>query len=99
MDIILLPTLVILQIILQLYIFVLIVGVVVNWLIIFQIVNVYHPVVRSVSGVCQRFTGPPLALIRRYIPMIGPVDFSPLVLFLLVYFVQVMVSRLLLRLT
>jgi YggT family protein len=40
----------------------------------------YHPIRRAIDGVVE----PMLAPIRRFVPLLGGLDFSPLVLILLI---------------
>ena len=54
----------------------------------------YHPIRRGVDNIVQ----PMLAPIRRVVPLIGMLDFSPLVLILLIQLVKSLVVSLLLNL-
>jgi YggT family protein len=71
-----------------LYIYVIIAGAVMSWLIAFNVVNPYNPFVRSVWQMLNAFTEPLLRPIRRYMPDMGGVDVSPVVLILSCVFVQ-----------
>jgi YggT family protein len=74
--------------VLQLYIDLLIVGAILSWLIAFGIVNVRNRLVAMVADFCTRLTDPLLRPIRRYIPSLGGIDISPMVLILLIMFIQ-----------
>jgi len=74
--------------VIQLYIYVLIISAVLSWLLAFGIVNRHNALVNSVSRFCYALTEPVLRPIRRFVPLIGGVDLSPLVLILLLWFVQ-----------
>ncbi|RPJ22661.1 MAG: YggT family protein [Chloroflexi bacterium] len=54
----------------------------------------YHPVRRGIDGVVE----PLLAPIRRIVPLVGPLDFSPLVLIILIQLLSNLIIRLLLTL-
>jgi YggT family protein len=54
----------------------------------------YHPVRRGIDGVVE----PMLAPIRRIVPLVGPLDFSPLVLIILIQLLSNLIIRLLLTL-
>jgi YggT family protein len=54
----------------------------------------YHPVRRAIDSVVE----PMLAPIRRVIPLIGALDFSPLVLIILIQLISNLLIRLLLTL-
>jgi len=74
--------------VLQLYIDVLIVGAILSWLIAFNVVNIRNRLVSGVANFCDRLTEPALRPIRHYIPSLGGIDISPMVLILLIMFVQ-----------
>jgi len=57
---------------------------VVSWLIVFDIVNLRNPQARSVVAFLDRVTAPLLAPFRRFIPPIGGVDITPMVLMLII---------------
>ena len=54
----------------------------------------YHPIRRGIDGVVE----PMLAPIRRIVPLMGPLDFSPLVLIILIQVLSNILIRLLLTL-
>ncbi len=66
----------------------LVVGAVLSWLIAFNVVNSYNPVVRTVNGFLFRLTEPLLRPLRRFIPPAGGLDLSPLALIFIIYFLQ-----------
>lgn len=74
--------------VLQLYIWILIIGAVLSWLIAFSVVNRGNRLIQVVQDICTRLTEPLLAPIRRRISPINGVDLSPVVLILGVWFVQ-----------
>lgn len=71
-----------------LYIYVIIATVVLSWLIGFGIANLRNPMMRSVYNFLLAVTEPVLSPIRRILPDLGAIDISPLVLLLLLQFVQ-----------
>ncbi len=74
--------------VLALYQWVLIVWVVMSWLVAFNVVNTYQPLVRTVMHALDALTRPLLAPIRRIVPHLGGLDVSPLILLLLIYFLR-----------
>ena len=74
--------------IIDLYKFVLIVYIIVTWLITFNIINTSNRFVYSMMGILYRISEPSLRLVRRYIPNFGNIDISPIVVFLLLWFLQ-----------
>ena len=71
-----------------LYNIVLVVWIILNWLISFNIVNRHQPLVYRVSDILNRLTEPVLRPIRRYMPNLGAIDISPIVLILLLNFLN-----------
>lgn len=74
--------------ILQLYIWVLIVGAVLSWLTVFGVVNSNNRFVAAVGQFSYKLTEPVLRPIRRFIPVFGGLDLSPLVLIFAIIFLQ-----------
>ena len=74
--------------IIYLYVWVLIINAVLSWLVAFNIINTQNRFVYSVLEFTYKLTDPPLNYIRRYIPNLGSIDISPIVLILLIYFVN-----------
>ena len=93
MNVILVPLLQLLDVVLELYQIVLIVWVVLSWLVSFNVVNTANGFVRTAMNVLWRLTEPALRPIRRFVPMISGLDFSPLILLLLIYFLRGVVGR------
>jgi YggT family protein len=74
-----------------LYIYVIIASAVMSWLIAFNVVNPYNQFVRSIWQGLNAVTEPLLRPIRRWMPDLGGIDISPVVLILLCAFVQTVV--------
>jgi YggT family protein len=74
--------------IITLYIWVLIINAILSWLIAFNVLNTSNRFVYSLLDITYRLTAPPLNFIRKYIPLIGMIDISPVVLILLLMFVR-----------
>ncbi|WP_417467836.1 YggT family protein [Maricaulis sp.] len=67
---------------------VVIVGVVLSWLISFNVVNPHNQLVGMVWRLTNTITEPLLRPIRSILPPFGGMDFSPVVLLLLISFAQ-----------
>jgi YggT family protein len=74
--------------IINIYIWTLLIYIGVGWLVAFRIVNPWQPVVRMILDVLARVHEPLLSQIRRFLPDLGPVDISPIVLFLAAQFIR-----------
>jgi len=74
--------------IIGLYMWCLIIVVVMSWLISFNVINTQNRFVYQVYDFLYRITEPALRPIRRWIPDLGGIDVSPVVLILLLVFVR-----------
>ncbi|MBL61174.1 MAG: hypothetical protein CMI85_03505 [Candidatus Pelagibacter sp.] len=74
--------------IIYLYSIVLIVNVILSWLTAFDIINTNNRFVYSILELSFRLTDPLLNPIRRFIPNISGLDFSPIILFLILGFLR-----------
>jgi YggT family protein len=73
---------------LGLYVFILILSAIMSWLIAFDVVNLRNNLVRSIMYALDALTNPVLAPIRRFVPSLGGLDISFLVLFILIQLVR-----------
>ena len=74
--------------ILKIYTYVVIANVVISWLIAFNILNTSNRFVYSILELTSRLTDPFLNRIRRFLPNLGVLDISPIVLLLLIWFIE-----------
>ena len=74
--------------IINLYIWVLIIHVVISWLVAFNVLNTGNKFVYTVLDVSYRLTSPPLNFIRRFLPNLGSIDISPIILILALMFIR-----------
>ncbi len=78
---------------LNLYIWVLIASAVLSWLIAFNVVNTRNQFVSTVWDVLYRVTEPVLRPIRERLPNLGGLDISPIILLLIIYFIQSVITH------
>ena len=74
--------------ILKLYSYVVIANVIISWLIAFNILNTQNRFVYSILEFSYRLTDPILNKIRRFLPNLGSLDISPIILLLLIWFIE-----------
>ena len=74
--------------ILKLYSYVVIANVLISWLIAFNILNTQTRFVYSILELTYRLTDPFLNRIRRFLPNLGALDISPIILLLLIWFIE-----------
>ena len=75
--------------ILKIYTYVVIANVVISWLIAFNVLNTSNRFVYSILELTYRLTDPILNRIRRFLPNLGSLDISPIILLLLIWFIEI----------
>jgi YggT family protein len=74
--------------IIDLYVWVLIINVIFSWLVAFNVLNTQNRFVNIVLEVTYKLTDPPLNYIRKFIPNLGSIDISPIILILVLMFIK-----------
>ena len=74
--------------ILKLYSYVVIANVIVSWLIAFNVLNTQNRFVYAILEFSYKLTEPFLNKIRRFLPNLGSLDISPIILLLLIWFIE-----------
>ncbi len=80
--------LVLIDTVIGIYMWCLIISVVMSWLISFNVINTQNRFVYTVYDFLYRITEPAMRPIRRFIPDLGGIDVSPVVLILLLVFAR-----------
>ena len=70
------------------YLWIIIINAILSWLVAFNVLNTQNKFVFSVLNVTYKLTDPALNKIRRFIPMFGSIDISPVILILLLMFLR-----------
>ncbi len=73
---------------LQLYIYLLIAAAVLSWLIAFNVVNTRNQFVAMLADFLFRITEPALRPIRNFMPNLGGIDISPVILILIIILIE-----------
>ncbi len=73
---------------LNIYKYIVIANVIISWLVSFNILNTQNRFVYSVLDLSYRLTEPMLNKIRRFLPNMGTLDISPVILLVLIWFLQ-----------
>tara|TARA_B100000989_G_scaffold272496_1_gene229984 strand:- start:110 stop:397 length:288 start_codon:yes stop_codon:yes gene_type:complete len=82
------PVINLISTVIYLYTLVLLAWVILSLLISFDIVNRYQPLVQKIYTALNRMTEPALRPIRKFLPDLGGIDISPIILLLLLQFVN-----------
>ncbi len=73
---------------LEIYSYILVVGAIYSWLYAFNVINSSNRFVNQIGLFLYNVTEPVLRPIRRVMPDLGGIDISPIILLLIIYFVQ-----------
>ena len=80
--------------ILDLYWYLVIIQAVISWLIAFNVINTYSRPVAMVLDFLYRITEPLLRPIRQFVPSLGGLDISPVILLLIIWLVEMELTHL-----
>jgi len=94
MSIILIPLFTVIYYALDIYLYVVVATVIYSWLLAFGVINTYNHIVRTIGDVLAKLTEPVLWRIRRVLPDFGAVDVSPIALWLIILFFQMLLREL-----
>jgi len=64
-----------------------------SWLYAFNVVNTRNQVVGSIGNTLYRLTEPVYRPIRRFLPDLGGVDISPIIVLVVIFFLQDWIAR------
>ena len=92
---VLVPLIKVLSYALDIYWWMVIIYVIMSWLVSFRVINTQNQFVRMVWEFLWRVTDPVLKRIRRFMPSLGGMDISPIVLFLVIIFIQLVLQEIL----
>ena len=79
----------------NIYIWLIVINVVLSWLVSFNILNTQSRFVFAILNATHQLTDPALNKIRKFIPNLGSIDVSPVVLILLLIFIRNLLFELL----
>ena len=74
--------------VINIYIWLIIINAILSWLVAFNVLNTQNRFVFIVLNATHQLTDPVLNKIRRFIPNLGSIDISPVVLILLLIFIR-----------
>lgn len=84
----------IVDVLLQVLWWIIIIQAVLSWLVVFNVINTHNDFVRSFFNALDRLTRPLYAPIRKIMPDFGGLDFSPVVVLLLIYVLRILLAGL-----
>ncbi|MFL6797280.1 MAG: YggT family protein [Xanthobacteraceae bacterium] len=77
---------------LQLYVWIIIAAAIMSWLVAFNVVNVRNPAVGMIGDFLYRATEPVLRPIRNMMPSLGGLDISPVIVILIIIFIRLCID-------
>ena len=80
--------LILLDSVVSIYIWILIINAILSWLIAFYVLNTSNRLIYSILDISHKMTDPLLRPIRNFLPNLGNIDISPVVLILLLMFAR-----------
>ncbi|HEY8964603.1 MAG TPA: YggT family protein [Alphaproteobacteria bacterium] len=82
---------------LQLYTFIIIVQVILSWLVAFGVLNLSNPQAAKLAELLEKLTEPVMAPVRKFIPSIGGIDISPIIVIFGIMLLEQLISRIFLN--
>ena len=82
-----------LSLILNLVWWVFLIMIIMSWLISFNVINTRNQFVANVWRVLNQITDPILRPIRRVVPPMGGLDLSPIIVFIIIFFLQQLIAN------
>jgi len=82
----------VLDLLLRVATYIIIAQAIISWLVAFNVINTQNDFMRSFLGALDRITEPLYRPIRRILPDFGGIDFSPMVVLLLIHVVRILLA-------
>ncbi len=73
---------------LNIYVYIIIAAIVVNWLTVFGVMNIKNKIAYSIYKYLNMITEPVFAKVRKFLPPMGGLDLSPIVIFIAIIIIQ-----------
>ena len=80
------------DLLLQVVMWIIVAQAIISWLVAFNVINTHSQFVRSILIALDRMTAPLYRPIRRILPDFGGLDFSPMVILLLIYVLRILLA-------
>ncbi len=98
MDVVLGSLIEVLLLAINLYVWLVIASAILSWLVAFNVVNSRNQIIYMIGDFLHRITEPALRPIRQFLPNLGGIDISPVILILVLFFAQNLLGRVLVSL-
>lgn len=88
MDVVIGPFFWLILTVIDIYVWIIIIGIILSWLVAFNVINTRNQFVYMVGDFCHRATEPAVRPIRNILPNLGGIDLAPMALILGLYFLK-----------
>lgn len=83
-----------LNFLLELYFYIIIIDVIISWLVVFDVINVRSSKAQNLLGLLRKVIDPVFKPIRKYVPAIGGIDITPIIVIFGIFMLQNLIARL-----
>ncbi|HEY0900690.1 MAG TPA: YggT family protein [Micavibrio sp.] len=83
---------------LDVYFYIIIASVIISWLIAFEVINVKNPQAQNLINLLNKVTEPVYKPLRKFIPPIGGIDITPIIVIFGIFLLQNLIVRMMYRL-
>ena len=90
----LVPLVQLVQIIIGLYWYVVVAAVIMSWLVNFGVINTHNQIVNMIWSALTQMTEPVFRKVRQYVPIMGGMDLSPIIVLLGIWLAQTYIGML-----
>lgn len=80
---------------LDIYLWLIILSVIISWLVVFGVLNTRNNFIRKACDLLNRATSPGMDYLRRFVPPMGGIDLTPMVMIFAIYILQSLLYSLL----
>jgi len=77
--------------VIDIYVWIIIAEVVISWLIIFDVINTKSSQAKNLVGMLKKATDPVMSRVRQYVPPIGGIDLTPIIVIVALNLLQKLV--------
>ncbi len=82
---------------LDVYFYIIIASVIISWLIAFEVLNVKNPQAQNLINLLNKLTEPVYRPLRKFIPPLGGIDITPIIVIFGIFLLQNLIARMMYR--
>ncbi|MEC7576257.1 MAG: YggT family protein, partial [Pseudomonadota bacterium] len=81
----------------SIYITIIIIEIIIHWLIAFEVIKARSPQAQNLISLLSRLTSPVMEKVRKYVPPIGGLDLTPIVVIIGLQIISYIITRILMQ--